>query len=62
MMDMYMVVVTLKAVEFVVVMFAIEVPAKAKNRNMVVPTNSPTVATKSVSTLVVNVDAWKWGF
>lgn len=29
-------------------MLATCVPAKAKNRNIVVPTNSPTLATKSV--------------
>ncbi len=31
--------------------FATWVPAKAKKRNMVVPTNSPIVATKSVELL-----------
>lgn len=34
-------------------MLATCVPAKAKNRNMVVPTNSPIVATKSVFLLVM---------
>ena len=54
---MYKSTVGLKPVEaFVVVLSVVAapalatcVPAKAKKRNMVVPTNSPTVATKSAS-------------
>ena len=44
-------------------MLATWVPAKAKKRNIVVPTNSPIIATKSVHSLVkILMQKWRMAY